>query len=107
VSVSGGKPDGTAEFPHYRYGGMWKNKRAEEPVSAKIKGAAKNRAKQGKGKGKEEIIVEGTGSENARRLKKDAGQGSMKREKRQDLEELDAEHYNEDIHSDNSDDNLE
>jgi hypothetical protein len=26
-SVSGGVTDGTAEFPHYKYGGVWKNRR--------------------------------------------------------------------------------
>lgn len=31
--------DGDKEHPHYRYGGMWKNKHAY--VSAKIKGKAK------------------------------------------------------------------
>lgn len=41
TSVSGGKQDGTRDFPHYKYGGMWKNKRADVPVSAKIKGKAK------------------------------------------------------------------
>jgi len=26
-SVSGGVTDGTPEFPHYKYGGVWKNRR--------------------------------------------------------------------------------
>ena len=26
-SVSGGVTDGTAEFPYYKYGGVWKNRR--------------------------------------------------------------------------------
>ncbi|PQE24329.1 hypothetical protein CJF31_00002608 [Rutstroemia sp. NJR-2017a BVV2] len=49
--VSGGKVDGDATHPWYRYGGMWKNK--HEAVSAKIKGKAKVRNRRGVGKGDE------------------------------------------------------
>ncbi|PQE32660.1 hypothetical protein CJF32_00004175 [Rutstroemia sp. NJR-2017a WRK4] len=49
--VSGGKVDGDAAHPRYRYGGMWKNK--HEAVSAKIKGRAKVRNRKGGNEGKE------------------------------------------------------
>ena len=42
-NVSGGVEDGDKEHPHYRYGGMWKNK--HEAVSAKKpKGVHKKKA---------------------------------------------------------------
>ena len=42
--VSGGVVDGDESHPHYKYGGMWKNKHAG--VSAKVKGKAKRKAKK-------------------------------------------------------------
>lgn len=39
-SVSGGDIDGDADHPHYRYGGVWKNKK--EAVSGKRKKAKRN-----------------------------------------------------------------
>ncbi|KAI5366612.1 hypothetical protein Slin14017_G042520 [Septoria linicola] len=48
-SVSGGQEDAKGfktEFPHYRYGGMWKNKHADGPLSAKKPGKVKRRQKE-------------------------------------------------------------
>lgn len=42
--VSGGIIDGDKAHPHYRYGGMWKNKHAG--VSAKMKGNRKEKKKK-------------------------------------------------------------
>lgn len=39
--VSGGKTDGDADHPHYRYGGLWKNRHAKQ---AKAKGKSKSSA---------------------------------------------------------------
>ncbi|KAL3421362.1 hypothetical protein PVAG01_07807 [Phlyctema vagabunda] len=44
-SVSGGKVEGSLDHPHYKYGGMWKNK--HEVASAKIKGKAKEKNSRG------------------------------------------------------------
>ncbi|KAE9989916.1 hypothetical protein EG327_002103 [Venturia inaequalis] len=96
--VSGGKVDGPG-FPHYRYGGMWKNKHAG--ASAKIKGKAKagnGGAKAGNGeverKGK--VKVKGSGSRKEGRLGRDglgemddgtAGDGGNEVEEEDDAEE--------------------
>lgn len=48
-SVSGGQEDARgfeAEYPHYRYGGMWKNKHADGPISAKKPEKVKKRQKE-------------------------------------------------------------
>ncbi|KAL9532343.1 hypothetical protein SMMN14_04805, partial [Sphaerulina musiva] len=48
-SVSGGMEDARGreeEFPWYRYGGMWKNKHADGPISAKKPGKVKRRQKE-------------------------------------------------------------
>lgn len=58
--VSGGKVDGDATHPEYRYGGMWKNK--HEAVSAKIKGKAKDRNRR-KDAGKSEGNLTNGGKE--------------------------------------------
>ena len=34
--ASGGVPDGDADHPHYRYGGLWKNRRAARHVSTAV-----------------------------------------------------------------------
>ena len=34
--ASGGVPDGDADHPHYRYGGLWKNRRAVRRVSTAV-----------------------------------------------------------------------
>ena len=34
--ASGGVPDGDANHPHYRYGGLWKNRRASRHVSTAV-----------------------------------------------------------------------
>lgn len=47
-SVSGGEEDAKGlenEYPHYRYGGMWKNKHADGPVSARKPKKVKERQK--------------------------------------------------------------
>ncbi|KAK5089023.1 hypothetical protein LTR05_003247 [Lithohypha guttulata] len=47
-SVSGGVEDAKgfeAEHPYYRYGGMWKNKHADGPLSAKKPKKVKDRQK--------------------------------------------------------------
>ncbi|KXT12110.1 hypothetical protein AC579_7972 [Pseudocercospora musae] len=48
-SVSGGVDDAKGlegQYPHYRYGGMWKNKHADGPVSAKKPGKVKRRQRE-------------------------------------------------------------
>ena len=35
-AASGGVPDGDADHPHYRYGGLWKNRRAVRHVSTAV-----------------------------------------------------------------------
>ena len=35
-NASGGVPDGDADHPHYRYGGLWKNRRAGRHVSTAV-----------------------------------------------------------------------
>jgi len=86
---------------------MWKNKRAEEPVSAKIKGAAKKRAKQGRENGNREATVESLGPRDARKSKKDADKEKKQKAKRQELKEVEEVHHNEEIRSDSDDDNFE
>ncbi|KJX98756.1 hypothetical protein TI39_contig392g00025 [Zymoseptoria brevis] len=51
ISVSGGQEDARgheAEHPFYKYGGMWKNKHADGPVSAKKPAKVKRRQKEGR-----------------------------------------------------------
>ncbi|KAI5204557.1 hypothetical protein E4T39_03575 [Aureobasidium subglaciale] len=48
-SVSGGVEDAKgldAQYPHYRYGGMWKNRNADGPISAKKPRKVKERQKK-------------------------------------------------------------
>ncbi|CAC9892480.1 hypothetical protein D6D02_09168 [Aureobasidium pullulans] len=47
-SVSGGVEDARGlndQYPHYRYGGMWKNRNADGPISAKKPKKVKDRQK--------------------------------------------------------------
>ncbi|OSS45368.1 hypothetical protein B5807_10368 [Epicoccum nigrum] len=75
-SVSGGVEDAKGlegEFPHYRYGGMWKDRAADGPVSAKKPRKVKERQRaaqaerdqrQGEdGKSDELAAVDGSGDE--------------------------------------------
>lgn len=49
ISVSGGEEDARGmknQYPHYRYGGMWKNRHADGPTSAKKPQKVKERQKE-------------------------------------------------------------
>ncbi|CAB9518476.1 Uncharacterized protein conserved in bacteria (DUF2256) [Seminavis robusta] len=46
-TVSGGIPDGSPAFPHYRYGGLWKNRNANLKKRVGSGRTAKNDHKAG------------------------------------------------------------
>lgn len=67
-SVSGGEEDARGfekEYPHYRYGGMWKNRHADGPSSAKKPRKAKEEQKQRRTE-REKVAIEVEGREESR-----------------------------------------